>query len=85
MSSEAWAVIVGEDTKDSSDGRGISLSALNADLDRLDAVAPAPAPAPAPAAHKGLLGELAGVVRSIAASGEKDITEAIAWLASHGL
>ena len=32
-----------------------------------------------------LLGELAAYVRSVAASAEKDITELLAFLASHGL
>ena len=43
-----------------------------------------PAPAPAPA-RPGLLGELSGLIRDVAASAEKDITELLAFLASHGL
>jgi hypothetical protein len=77
MSSEAWAVIPGELA--AGDGHGVNLAALEADLDRLDV------PAPAPAAHKGLLEEFADVVRTVAASADRDISEAVAWLASHGL
>jgi hypothetical protein len=42
-------------------------------------------PAPAPADHKGLLEELASLVRDVAASGKKDVTELLAWLTSKGL
>ena len=42
------------------------------------------APAPAPA-HLGLLAELAELCRDVAASAEKDVTELLAFLASHGL
>ena len=78
MSSEAWAVIPGELAK--GDGHGVNLAALQADLDKLDVPAPA-----APAVHEGLLEEFAGVVRTVAASAGRDISEAVSWLASHGL
>ena len=81
MSSEAWAVIPGELA--GGDGHGVNLAALQADLDKLDI--PAPAPAPAPAADPDLLEKIAEAIRSCAASGEKDITELLAFLASHGL
>ena len=42
-------------------------------------------PAPAEPDHKGLLHELAGHIRTVAASGKKDVTELLAWLASKGL
>ena len=35
--------------------------------------------------HKSLLHELAGHIRTVAASGKKDVTELLAFLASHGL
>ena len=42
-------------------------------------------PEPAPVDHKGLLHELAGHIRTVAASGKKDVTELLAFLASHRL
>jgi hypothetical protein len=39
----------------------------------------------APVDHKVLLHELAGHIRVVAASAEKDVTELLAWLASKGL
>jgi hypothetical protein len=78
MSSEAWAVISGE--LGNGDGHGIDLAALKADLDKLDVPAPS-----APTVHKSLLAEVADLVRLVAASADKDISEVVAWLASHGL
>ena len=46
---------------------------------------PAPEPPPAPVNPQTLLEELAAHVRGVAASAEKDITELLAFLASHGL
>lgn len=43
-----------------------------------------PAPDPAPD-HAGLLAELASLVRTIAASADRDVSEAVAWLRSHGM
>ena len=88
MSSEAWAVITGEEA--SGDGHGVDLAALEADLNQLAAPAPAPAPAPpppspAPPAPTGLLEELAALIRGLAALEHQDITELLAFLASHGL
>ena len=80
IASEAWAIISGELVSKSSDGHGINLAALQADLGRLDTPPPAPAPA-----GTGLLAELAGLIRDVAASTEKDVTELLAWLASHRL
>ena len=79
MGDEAWAVITGEYGSAGTDGHGISLAALQADLGRL-----AEAKA-APVDHKGLLEELAGFLRDCVSSGRNDTTEALAWLASHGL
>ena len=81
MSEEAWAVIAGEEVSAGADGHGINLAALQADLSRL-AVPAAPAPISAPA---GLLEEAAELIRAVAASEHKDITELLAFLASHGL
>lgn len=48
--------------------------------------APEPEATPAePVDHAALLEELAEHIRTIAASGKKDIYEAVAWLASHGI
>ena len=46
---------------------------------------PTPAPPPAPVNPQALLEELAAHIRAAAASEEKDITELLAFLASHGL
>lgn len=47
---------------------------------------PAPAPAPpAPSPAPGLLAELAGFVREVAASADREIGEVVSWLRSHGL
>ena len=40
---------------------------------------------PAEPDHKGLLHELAGHIRVVAASEKQDVTELLAFLASHGL
>lgn len=81
ISSEAWAVISGELAD--GDGHGVNLAALQADLDELDV--PAPAPAPAPSDPADLLEKIAEAIRSVVASEEKDATELLAFLASHGL
>lgn len=80
ISTEAWAVIPGELA--GGDGRGISLSVLQADLGKLDAPAPAPAPQPG---HAGLLAELADLIREVEVSAEKGFSTLTGWLASHGL
>jgi hypothetical protein len=80
ISTEAWAVIPGELA--GGDGHGVSLSALQADLDKLDAPAPAPAPQPG---HPGLLAEVAALVHQVAASADRDIAEIAAFLHAHGL
>lgn len=83
VAEEAWAVITGEIDSAGTDGHGISLAALQADLAALDEPAP-PAPAPSPG-PEGLLAEIAGLIRDVAGSVEKDVTELLAWVASHGL
>ena len=50
-----------------------------------DEAVPAAEAALAEPDHKGLLHELAGHIRVVAASAEKDVTELLAWLASKGL
>lgn len=79
MISEAWAVLTGELAN--GDGHGVSLDALKADLDKLDA----PAPVPAPAQHPGLLGELAALIRDVEESAEQEYGRLLEFLASHGL
>ena len=48
----------------------------------LPALPAPPPPAPSP---QSLLEEAAGLIRSVAASAQKDVTELLAFLASHGL
>ncbi len=79
ISTEAWAVITGELA--GGDGHGISLSALQADLNKLDV----PARADAAPGRPGLLAELAGLVRQAEATAERDLSEALAFLSRHGL
>lgn len=79
MAEEAWAVLSGELVSSGTDGHGINLAALQADLPRLDA------PAPSHHHHRGLLEEAADLIRTVAASPKKDVTELLAFLASHGL
>lgn len=79
MAEEAWCVLTGEIDSAGTDGHGLNLAALQADLGKL-----AEAPA-APVDHKGLLEELAGFLRDCVSSGRNDTTEALAWLASRGL
>jgi hypothetical protein len=50
-----------------------------------EAAAPAAEAVPAEPDHKGLLHELAGHVRVVAASEKRDVYELVAWLCSHGL
>ena len=45
----------------------------------------APEPAPVAPDHEGMLHELAAHIRTVAASPAKDVTELLAWLASHHL
>ncbi|HZR50133.1 MAG TPA: hypothetical protein VFB06_11495 [Streptosporangiaceae bacterium] len=78
MSSEAWAVITGEVA--GGDGHGISLAALQADLDRLGVPAP-----PASAGQPGLLADVASLVREVAADASRDISDVISFLHAHGL
>lgn len=91
---EAWIAVMTED-----EAAKIDMAALLADIEALHGTGPAPAPAPAPVPvppipqpapqpapdPRSLLEELATLARSVAASAEKDITELLAFLASHGL
>ena len=78
---EAWVIITSED-----EAAKIDLAALQADIEALGGTEGTPPPAqPAPPEPQSLLEELAGHIRTVAASAEKDITELLAFLASHGL
>ena len=85
---EAWVIITSED-----EAAKVDLAALRADIDALGGTggapepAPAPAPSPAPPAPDPavLLEQAAEMIRGIAASAQKDITEALAWLAKNNL
>lgn len=80
---EAWVIITDEDAKAAS----LDIAALRADIDVLHGTGGAsPQPVPQPAqTGLPLLREFAGLVREIAASADRDVTEAVAWLHSHGL
>ena len=85
---EAWITITSEE-----EAAKIDMAALVADIEALDGTVPAPTPVsrlPARAAAdpvnpQTLLEELAAHVRSVAASAQQDVTELLAFLASHGL
>jgi len=81
---EVWAVVTSEDEVTPAE-----LAAMRADIDALGGhditgpPTPAPSPSPEPSPDD-LLDEFAELVREVAASAEKDVTELLAWLASHG-
>ena len=85
---EAFAVIWPEHLGSKEFLEGVNLTQLAADYQSITGSAlpalPAPAPPPAPS-PQSLLEELAGHIRTVAASAQKDITELLAFLASHGL
>lgn len=84
--SEAWAVVMHEDEIDAQ-----ALAALRADIDALHGTGGQPAGGdstdepPAVSRERALLGELAEHIRIVAASVDRDISEVVAFLASHGL
>ena len=91
---EAWAVVssmwAGEGGKDPEGvdlhGLGAEFAALTGEVNPFPAPQPpAPAPVPPAPAPAILLEELAGVVRDVCASAQKDIYEALAWLARNNL
>jgi hypothetical protein len=82
---EAWVVIWPEMLGDREFLNGVDQAQLGADYKALTGrsfpVPPAPAPKPVPAPpvdHKGLLAELAAIIR-------RDAAEALAWLEQHGI
>lgn len=81
---EAWVIISHED-----EAAKVDMDALLADILALHGTGgngtPAPDPVPAPVDHKSLLEEFASLVRVVAASADRDVSEIVAWLASHGL
>ena len=77
---EAWIFLSNED-----EAAKVDLAALRADIDALGGTEGASAAAAAPVDHEGLLHELAGVIRDCVSSGRNDVTELLAWVASHGL
>lgn len=86
---EAWVVIWPEHLGSREFLQGVDLTALAADYQEITGRAlpvPAPSPSPAPApSHESLLAELSGLIRDVCASAEKDATELLAFLATHGL
>jgi hypothetical protein len=89
---EVWAVI-SQDwvSPKGADPEGVNLASLGEEFATLTGepspfAAPAPSPSPGPATSpEGLLAEFATLVRTIAASADRDVAEAVAWLHSHGL
>jgi hypothetical protein len=89
---ELWAAVAADwVSAKGDDPEGINLASLGAEFEQLtgepdpfNGTPPAPVPAPAPD-HAGLLTELASLVRVIAASADRDISEAVAWLRSHSI
>lgn len=80
---EAWVIITTED-----EAAKVDLPALLADIEALGGTGGAPVPGPAPAPppqREGLLAEVAALVRSVAASADRDIAEVVAFLNAHGL
>lgn len=79
---EGWVIITTED-----EAAKVNMDALIADIEALHGTGGngTPAPAPAPSDPADLLEEIAEAIRSVATSGEKDVTELLAFLASHGL
>jgi hypothetical protein len=75
---EAFVIVTTED-----EAAKVDMAALLADIEALGGT-PAPAPASGPD-HAGMLAEIAGLIRDVAASAERDVTELLAWVASHGL
>jgi hypothetical protein len=64
---------------------GVDMAQLAADYRAITGGDLPAAPAAVPVDHKGLLDEVAGRIREVAASAEQDVTELLAWLASHNL
>lgn len=95
---ECWAVIWPEHLGSRAFLEGINQEQLAADYEAITGQplpvpvqppAPAPSPAPAPAppqpAPESLLAELAGLVRQVAASADRELAEVVAWIHAHGL
>lgn len=79
MADEAWAVIPGEIASKGTDGHGINLAALQADLSKVDTAAPASLPLPGP------LAELAKMLRRAEVDAETILDDARNFLSRHGL
>ena len=84
IADEAWAVLTGEVATAGTDGHGINLAALQADLSKLDSPQPAAGPG-----HKSILGELGAFIHELAADAEEGAAEAYAkilgWLESRNI
>ncbi len=86
---ECWVVIWPEHLGTREFLQGVDLAALAADYQEITGkTLPVPVPVPAPPAPSpapGLLTELAQLVREVAASADKEISEVVSWLRAHGL
>jgi hypothetical protein len=78
---EAFVIITRED-----EAAKVDMTALLADIEALGGGEPALVPAPGPLPdHAGLLAELAGLIRQVGNSAEKDFTALTGWLSEHGI
>lgn len=89
---EAWVVVWPEHLGSREFLDGVNISQLAADYKAITGRTlpvpdpPAPPPSPHPVPHPGrLLSELAGLIRTVAASADRDIAEVVDWLRSHGI
>jgi hypothetical protein len=80
---EAFVIISTED-----EAAKVNMPALLADIEALGGTGAAPAPVPAPQPqpdHAGLLAELAGLIRDVEVSAEKNFSALTGWLTKHGI
>lgn len=78
---EAWVIVSTED-----EAAKVDMTALRSDIEALGGTEGAPPAPPAPApSREGLLAEVASLVRTVAASADRDIAEVVAFLHVHGL
>jgi len=82
---EAWVIIATED-----EAAKVDMPSLTSDIEALGGTEGAPVPVPAPKPGPGsqradLLAEVAALVRTVAASADRDISEVVTFLHAHGM
>jgi len=84
---EAWVVVFPEHLGSEAFLTGVNVAQLAADYQEITGrVLPVPAPTPTPGPDPvTLLEEAAELIRTVAASAQRDVTELLAWLAKHNL